>query len=263
VDLPCARIVLERDPPADPEALGACAEEILAHLAAAARPVLMVGVEVRRFGLEERVAKLARRLGIPVVTSLLGRGLLVHEDIPLAGTYLGPAGDEAVSTLVEESDALFLLGEIVADTTLGVSGRRVDLRHAIHAFDSMVTISYHTYPGIPLAALIEALQSRAQPLAQARRAPTRLPPANRPADDQPIAPIDIAAALNDLMGRHGRFPVACDVGDCLFTAMDLLPTDHVAPGYYATMGFGVPAAMGVQIATRRRPSRSSATAPSR
>jgi indolepyruvate decarboxylase len=55
------------------------------------------------------------------------------------------------------------------------------------------------------------------------------------------------------MSRHGRFPVACDVGDCLFTAMDLVPTDHVAPGYYATMGFGVPAALGVQIATGRRP----------
>jgi indolepyruvate decarboxylase len=48
-------------------------------------------------------------------------------------------------------------------------------------------------------------------------------------------------------------PVATDVGDCLFTAMDLVQTDHVAPGYYATMGFGVPAGLGVQAASGRRP----------
>ena len=35
-------------------------------------------------------------------------------------------------------------------------------------------------------------------------------------------------------------PIASDVGDCLFTAMDIDNTALVAPGYYATMGFGVP-----------------------
>ncbi len=45
--------------------------------------------------------------------------------------------------------------------------------------------------------------------------------------------------------------------------MDLVQTDHVAPGYYATMGFGVPAGLGVQAASGRRPVTSWATAPSR
>jgi indolepyruvate decarboxylase len=67
-----------------------------------------------------------------------------------------------------------------------------------------------------------------------------------------VEPRDIAAGINDLMARHGLMPVAADIGDCLFTAMELVHTDHVAPGYYATMGFGVPAALGVQAATGRR-----------
>jgi indolepyruvate decarboxylase len=74
-----------------------------------------------------------------------------------------------------------------------------------------------------------------------------------PADDQPVAPLDIAAAVNDLMAERGRFPVTADVGDALFTALELAPTDHAAPGYYATMGFAVPAALGFQAATGRRP----------
>jgi indolepyruvate decarboxylase len=48
-------------------------------------------------------------------------------------------------------------------------------------------------------------------------------------------------------------PIAADVGDSLFVAMDLIPGDYVAPGYYAGMGFGIPAALGVQAATARRP----------
>ncbi len=43
-----------------------------------------------------------------------------------------------------------------------------------------------------------------------------------------------------------------DIGDCLFAALELVPTPLVAPGYYATMGFGVPAGIGAQVATGER-----------
>lgn len=249
----CAPVWAEPAPPVDGEALAACAEEILARLAQAKSPVLMVDVEVRRFGLEAQVAKLAKRLAIPVVTTLMGRGLLENADAPLVGTYLGLAGTAEVSALVEESDALLMLGVILSDTNFGVSARRVDLRRAIQALDGRVTLGFHTYPDIPLDRLVAALLERAQPLAQARAVAPVAAPRGLVADEGAIEPLDISRALNDLMDAHGRMPVATDVGDCLFTAMDLVQTDHVAPGYYATMGFGVPAGLGVQAASGRRP----------
>ncbi len=139
------------DPPAaDPEAVTACAAEVMARLAAAKRPVLLVDVEVRRFGLEARVAELARRLDVPAVTTFMGRGLLTTTDAPLAGTYLGPAGDPAVAELVEGSDGLLLLGVILSDTNFGVSAGRLDLRRTIQALDRQVSIGFHTYPNLPL-----------------------------------------------------------------------------------------------------------------
>jgi indolepyruvate decarboxylase len=249
----CAPVVPEGEAAVDAEAVEACAAEVLDRLAAARRPVMMVGVEVRRFGLEARVARLARLLGIPVVTSFMGRGLLTGAEAPLAGTYLGAAGDAAVSSLVEESDGLLLLGVIVSDTNFGVSGGRVDLRRAIHAFDRAVTLSHHAYSEVPLEALVDALLARARPLAAAALAPAQPAPRGLAPDTLPIAPLDVAAGLNDLMAEHGRFPIAADVGDSLFVAMDLEPTDYVAPGYYAGMGFGVPAALGLQAATGHRP----------
>ncbi|MDF1585891.1 indolepyruvate/phenylpyruvate decarboxylase [Marinimicrococcus flavescens] len=242
-----------RRPPCDAEAVAACADAIMARLASATQPVLMVDVEVRRFGLEARVAELARRLAVPVVTSFMGRGLLAGADAPLAGTYLGVAGDPALADLVEGSDALVLLGVILCDTNFGVSAGRLDLRRTVQALDGQVAMGFHVWPGIPLPELVDALLQRARPLG-ATRGPAMRPAAPRGlvADEAPIGPMDIARGINDLFDRHGPMPIAADTGDCLFTAMDIEHTDLVAPGYYAGMGFGVPAGIGAQLATGRR-----------
>ena len=94
--------------------------------AAAKAPVIIVDVEIRRYGVEEGVAALARKLGIPVVTTFMGRGLL--EDAPdvVAGTYLGAAGDPRITRLVEDADALLLLGVILSDTNFALSQRKLD-----------------------------------------------------------------------------------------------------------------------------------------
>ena len=252
----CAAVVPETPAPVDEEALAACVTEILARLTAARSPVLMVGVEVRRFGQEAALAELASRLDIPVVTSFMGCGLLAESATPPLGTYLGLAGRDDITELVENADALFLLGEILSDTNFGVSKRQIDLRHTIRANDHQVTLGHHTYADIPLAALLAALLARTRPEPATARARPVVPPSACPAglvgDHHTIAPDDIARAINDLMARHGRMPLAVDVGDCLFTSMDIDHTHRVAPGYYATMGFGVPAGLGLQAASGRR-----------
>jgi indolepyruvate decarboxylase len=237
----------------DADALAACVDEILARLQSARAPMLMVGVEVRRFRLEARVALLAAKLGLPVVTSMMGRGLLSGTATPPLGTYLGVAGAAEITERVEQSDALFLLGVIVSDTNFGVSARKIDMRRTIRALDHEVTLGYHTYADIPLAALVDALLERVAPRASPSPAAASIYPRGMPADDAPITPNDIACAVNDLMAERGQIPIASDVGDCLFTAMDIDHTALVAPGYYASMGFGVPAGLGLQAATGERP----------
>lgn len=250
---PCGEVPALPETPIDPQALEACVDEILQRLAQASDPVLMVGVEVRRFGLEQQAAELARRLGLPVVTSLMGRGLLADADAPLLGTYMGVAGLTEVTRRVEQSDGLFLLGVIVCDTNFGVSSTKIDMRKTIQALNGQVTMGYHTYPQIPLAALVARLLERVGPARPAPAFERHIFPRHMPADATPIAPLDIATAVNDLMARHGKMPIASDMGDCFFTAMDIENTALVAPGYYATMGFGVPAGLGLQAATGQRP----------
>jgi indolepyruvate decarboxylase len=250
---PCAVVSPAREEPPDPAAVAACATEILGRLEQAKSPVLMVGVEVRRFDLEARVARLAALLGLPVVTSFMGRGLLANTGTPLLGTYMGSAGAPEITALVEESDALLLLGVIISDTNFGVSQRQIDYRRSMHALDGRVTLGYHIYPQIPLEALVDALLQRVQ---HRTPVPGAGPPAyarGLPADQAPVGPSDIACAINDLMDATGPIPIAADAGDCLFAALEIAPTTLVAPGYYASMGFGVPAGLGIQATTGRRP----------
>jgi indolepyruvate decarboxylase len=73
------------------------------------------------------------------------------------------------------------------------------------------------------------------------------------ADSQSAAPSDIAAAINELFARHGSMPLACDIGDSLFVSLEIEYFDEIAQGYYASMGFAVPAAIGIQAASGKRP----------
>ncbi|MGJ4906267.1 indolepyruvate/phenylpyruvate decarboxylase [Bradyrhizobium sp. HKCCYLS2058] len=236
------------------EALDECVEEILARIAQAERPVIVVDVEIRRYGVEDGIAALARKLRLPLVTTFMGRGLLDRADDVVAGTYLGAAGNPAITELVENADLVLMLGVILSDTNFALSNRAPDPRRMILAASREVQIGHHTYRDMPLGDLIDALDERAAPQAAAPGLPRQRSayPRGLAADGAPIAPSDIATAINDMFDRHGRMPMTSDIGDCLFTAMEIDNTALAAPGYYAGMGFGVPAGIGV-AATGLRP----------
>eukprot|EP01034_Spumella_vulgaris_P027225 gene27225-33916_t len=242
------------EPAADPDAVRACAAEVLRRLSDAYHPLLLVGIEIRRYGIEHKVARLAQLLRVPVATTIMGRGLLADEEAPLLGTYLGVAGDPAVTSAVEEADALLMLGVLLSDTNFGVSARKIDMRGSIQALDGQVALGHHVYPGIPLEALIDALL--AQGASVAAQAPPPQPvryPRELHADGAPVAPMDIARAVNDALAQAGPMPIVSDIGDCFFTALDIDGGGLLAPGYYATMGYGVPAGLGLQASAGRRP----------
>jgi indolepyruvate decarboxylase len=120
--------------------------------------------------------------------------------------------------------------------------------------DGQVTLGFHSFPNLPLADLVahfltRPVQSRLPPRLEAPRESVR---AFEP-DDQPMTPDDIAAGLNQAWPMDEPLLLSADVGDCLFTAMSIERAHLIAPGYYASMGFGVPAGLGLQVASNRRP----------
>ena len=238
-------------PETDIEAAKACARQVMRRLTTARRPALLLGVEVRRYGVERKVIDLIERLALPAATTFMARGVASESDRVL-GTYLGLAGDPSLREVVEDADALLMLGVIMSDTNFGVSAQQIDMRGAIHAFDNAVGFAHHTYPDIRLPALLDALLEIAEPIGRDVQVTLDPLPRDLTHDDEPLVPRDVAAAVNDLFDRHGTMPVASDMGDCLFTAMSMKHGPLAAPGYYATMGTGVPFGLGFSAATSER-----------
>lgn len=253
-DRPMQLVPMLPPSPFEQAAVDECAQEWLARIQAACAPILVVDVEVRRFHLETKVAELARRLRLPVLTTFMGRGLLSQAGLDVDGTYLGIAGDPAVSRLMDDSDLPVMLGAILSDSNFSVSAERIDFRRALIAAHREARVGYHVYHDIPLAALVDALLARLAPVAEEpRSAVATCRPSAPQLDDTPLLAADVAPILDQCLQRQGTVPIASDIGDCLFAAMELSPTPLVAPGYYASMGFGVPAGIGVQATTGQRP----------
>jgi indolepyruvate decarboxylase len=243
--------------PADPEAVEEAAEEIVARLAAAKAPVLMAGEELHRFQLTPRAVALAERLGIPVVSSFMGRGAFPEDHPQFAGTYFGLAPQPELKALVEDSDCLLMLGVLVSDMNLGVRARGITPKHTIGCVSRTVTVGHHQYPHAPLADVLEAMLASGparHPFGAAGRVPRKAYPDQVAGD--PAAPLrmrDVLAVVNRFLRERGPMPIVADTGDALFGSVDLATTDIMGPGYYSTMGFAVPAAIGMQAASGRRP----------
>lgn len=242
----------------DQAAVDEAAQEIVARLAAAKRPVLIVGVEVHRFQLREQVVRLAGRLNIPVASSFLGRGVFPTRHPQFIGTYLGKVSPQRLRESVEQSDCVLLLGEMISDTGLGVSAAHLGDANLLIAVARDVYIRHHRYQDTPLTHLVARLlaspdlpSTPGTPQAAASQlSPEVLEPIS---DDEPIRVRHVLGVLNEFLAGHQEWPIVADTGDCLFASVDICADEFIAPAYYATMGFAIPAALGVQIASGRRP----------
>jgi indolepyruvate decarboxylase len=242
-------------------ALDEVTAEIGAMLEAARRPALYVGALVRRHGLTNVVIRLAERLRIPVVTDVLGKASFPESHPQFAGIYLGALGDPGIRALLDESDCVLGIGVMLTDLGTGFWTQRIDPKARVMIDPDHVQVRYHRYDGLPITQVVSALLDR-------------LPPSDRPAPrfdssatgEYPIVAqgdagtagnaviriADVIAALKRV--DQTQYSFVADVGDSWFISLELRADVFIAAGYYASMGFAVPAALGVGIAEPgRRP----------
>jgi indolepyruvate decarboxylase len=222
----------------------------------AERPVMLFGVEIHRFGLAEAANRLIEKTGIPCAVMLLDKSALDERLPSYLGVYAGQMGREEVRAYVEESDCVILLGTLLTDVNLGGFTAQLDPARCIHATQERLAVGLHSYERIDFAELIEALA--AHPWTTRELPPM---PEREPEPTPELAPGDPITVAH-LFQRLGRFLdddtiVIADPGDALFGAIDLPvhgSAEFLAPAYYASLGFAVPAAIGAQFgAPDRRP----------
>lgn len=232
----------------DPETLAEALAETLEMLTRASSPVLLADVEVHRFGLQEKVVALAQKLGIPVCSTMLGKSAFPEGHPQYIGIYNGEAGDPYVKDVVEGSDCLLMLGAFLTDINLGMFTAHLEPSRTIYASSERLAIKRHEYPNVRFEDFIAALYSSPD-------LPQRNPVAITPMKPR-VRPAAGKISMSSLLYELNRFIdsdtlLVTDVGDVLFAADDIQMqegTSFLAPAFYASMGFGVPGAIGAQIA---------------
>ncbi|HUG93556.1 MAG TPA: thiamine pyrophosphate-dependent enzyme [Planctomycetaceae bacterium] len=263
LELPRDRVqtaaVVPHEPPAekprsDREALHEALEEAARLINNCQKPVIIAGVEMHRFGLRNEVLRLAETCDIAMCSTLLGKSV-VRETHPLyVGLYEGAMGRETVREFVEESDCVILLGTFMTDINLGIFTANLDPGRCIYATSEKLRIRHHHFHNVLLADFVKGL-AKAELHPPKRTLPRRKDPHEERFEPQPDAEMTVKRLfdrLNQVLDEN--MVLIADVGDSLFAASDLTISRHtqfIAPAYYTSMGFAVPAAIGVQVANKK------------
>jgi len=213
-------------------------------------PVIYGGVEIERFNLRSELIRFAKKAHLPVTTSLLGKSAFPETHPNFAGIYMGAVGSQPARDLVENSDCVLMLGGFMTDLDSGLYTMRILDENLILADAKHVRVRGQTYPEINLPDLIQSLLL--SPGFTPRSLPRRKPEAKATAAiSNELTSQTIIEELNNFIGDD--MIVVADVGDCLFSCIDLRVNRFIAPAFYASMGFAVPAGIGVMVGdpTRR------------
>lgn len=250
---PLARRRLTEPAPPEEWAIDAAVEA----LAKARRPVLWAGGGAIAAGAGDAVAAVAERLGAPVVTTYAGKGI-VPPDHPLA-LGLPPHQPEATA-LIEEADAILLVGtDLDAMNTQGWRLRLPRPRVAVNAVGQDARRNY------PCDVVVEAdarlaLEALAGALAPGEGdGAARVRRARRAAERALRGDRDFAAPFAFVERFESSVPAgAAVVADMAVAGYWLgayyrppAPRSFLYPLGWGTLGFGVPAGLGVAAAGRR------------
>jgi indolepyruvate decarboxylase len=178
-------------------------------------------------------------------------------DHPLyLGVHIGPISPPPIVARMDEADFVLNLGCLKTDMNFGNRPPRDIQGKTVWAVDRRVDVKYHTYTEVGVrdfvrALLKENLRHHREAVNYAdnlREVPAR--------DDGQIRVGQILLAVNEFLADHRRYMVVTESGDMLFGGLDVrVPHDgtYLAQGFYASMGFAVPAALGAQLGSGLRP----------
>lgn len=233
----------------------------------AQQPCLLVGVKAKRFGFDQAVAALAHHTGMPALTTLLGRGVLDISAPWYQGVYSGAKADAAVGRL-SQSDLLICAGVIHSDSNFAAHPQLLAGRAVLWIDEQQTMLPDGTLLELPAAEVLAALQqaftarpgARLQPQSEMAQDAAKIASAlpNEPAVEGLSSTAwrsdTLVRRLHQLLSQQSQaYPFVVDIGDCLFAALSADPSMMIAPAFYASMGFSVPAALGLQLSSGLRP----------
>src|SRR6185437_12520594 len=206
---------------------------------------------------------------IPIAADLLSKSA-VRENHPLyLGVYGGAmSSDPHVRAYVESSDCVLMLGTFITDMNMGIYTAKLDRKRSILATTESIKVGFHQYEDvqfkdylreltkIPVTSLAPSPKTSKKSSTAIARKTFKHPSPH--SDLKPLKKSELTDPLNmkevmRIVGLHldENCCVVSDVGDAIFGAVGIRTaqrSEFIAPAYYLSMGFAVPASIGVSKA---------------
>ena len=239
----------------DPHTLQAALDETLRLIRAAKKPVILAGVELARYRTASLVIRMAERMNIPIAADLLSKSAVPENHALYIGVYGGAmSSDEHVRSYVESADLVLMLGTFITDMSMGFYTAKLDRGRTVLATSERVSVQYHRYDSIQFRDFLEALgAAKVKPKRFKHPNPHALPkPLKNVERSHALAMVDVFRILS--LHLNERCCVIADIGDAIFGAVSIRSArqaQFIAPAYYMSMGFAVPASIGVATAAKK------------
>ena len=223
------------------------------------RPVLYVGGGAISGNATEELLRLARLADIPVTTTLMGLGSFPETD-PLALRMLGMHGSFAANSAVQQCDLLISVGARFDDRVTGRKDSFAPHATIAHIDIDRSAIGKSIRTHIPvvgfakpvLQALLKSVRAKQHPEWRARIEEWKKqnPAFTYPANTQTLMPQYVIEQIYQV--SKGGATIVTDVGQHQMWSAHFFkytrPRSFISSGGLGTMGFGLPAAIGAQIA---------------
>lgn len=251
---PTASIAPEFRPPTaqiDPTAL----QQARGLIRAAQQPLFYTGYGVGVGAAQTELRTLVADTGIPVISTLKGLGGVPSDDASFLG-MLGMHGSRAANLAVQNCDLLICVGARFDDRATGKLSEFAPRARVIHLDVDPAEVSKLRRADVrligELRTLLPLLDCRPQITAWQRQC-AQWRAQSQPRYDAPGASIYAPALLRRLSEQApADTVVACDVGQHqMWVAQHWIHHNihqHLTSGALGTMGFGLPAALGAQLA---------------
>jgi indolepyruvate decarboxylase len=216
-------------------------------------PLILAGVDVARYGFSKDLMKFAEKVGIPVACTLLSKSVMNEHHPLFAGVYAGAISKSSVKYMVDNSDCLIVLGEVITEATVGYTPSKTFWkRDMITATVEQLKVKNHNYPDVAFQDFCKAL-FRLELDKHSMHLPEKiLAPVFEPVAGKKLTTLRFFEKIDSILNENTI--VVADTGDSLLGASDLTSvyTDSFfGPAFYLTMGYALPASVGIQLAKHK------------
>lgn len=255
VNAPCALPSpkqFDRPRQSNPETLKESVSEAVEILNAASHPALLVGVEVHRFGLRDVLTRLIETVELPYATTVNGKSALPENHPQFVGVYQGALSRRPVLDQIERADALLSLGVWMTDLNTGGFTAHLDQDHLISANSETIRIKHHFYDGVWFGDFIAALTKRLTPRSYSLSHPENPHEPSkryRAGKNKKLTARRFYERLNRFL--NDEMILISGTGDAICATPELFveePENYVAQAYYLSIGYSLPATLGISLA---------------